>query len=409
MVFEIIEGLRIALSAIRANKLRTLLTTLGIIIGIVSVTAMATVVSGIEGGFEADMASLGTDILYVERMPWIQGPGSKWWEYRNRPRMTADVAESITKRARSVEAITTVVRTFRSASYQDRHMAGVRLAGVSYTFPEVFEVDLQDGSFFSDMDERAARNVAVIGSAVAEGLFTVEDPIGKHIRVAGARYRVIGIMEKKGQGAEGGSFEDFQVKIPFKSFSNSFGTRYRDVSVQVKIADNVDIEDAKDELTGIVRVARRLDAKDADNFDINESGSIRAAVEPVKAAIYAIGIGLTGLSLLVGGIGVMNIMFVSVKERTREIGIRKAVGAKQRTILLQFLIEAVAVSLLGGAVGVMLSFPFFLLVKSFLPAEFSLGTVMLAFGICMAVGTIFGLAPAWSAAKLEPIDALRYE
>lgn len=409
-IFEVVEGLRIALRAIRVNKLRSLLTTLGIIIGIVSVTAMATVVSGIEGEFEADMAELGTDVVYVERMPWIQGPGTKWWEYINRPRMTEEVGDAVARRSRAAEGVSTVVQTFRSASYKGNVLPrGVVVNGVSASYTDVHDVQLQDGFFFSESDDRAARRVVVIGAEIAVRLFPVEDPIGKQIRIGKERYRVIGIGLREGQGAQGASGFDWQVRIPFETFKSLYGTRYRDVSVQVKLASNFTIDEGKDELTGIVRVARKLDAKEDNNFEINESGTIRAAVEPVKAAIYAIGIGLTGLSLLVGGIGVMNIMFVSVKERTREIGIRKAVGAKRRTILLQFLIEAVAVSLLGGVVGVLLSIPIFLGVRTFMPAELGAGTVMLAFGICMAVGTIFGLAPAWSAANAEPIEALRYE
>ncbi len=409
-LFELVEGLRIALRAIRVNKLRSLLTTLGIIIGIVSVTAMATVVSGIEGEFDADMAELGTDVVYIERMPWIQGPNTKWWEFINRPRMTEDVGDVVAKRSRAAAAITTQVRTFRGAKYQGRVLPrGVVVNGVSASYPNVHDVQLQDGFFFSELDDRAARRVAVIGAEIALQLFPVEDPIGKEIRLGGTRYRVVGVGLREGEGAQGATGFDWQVRIPFGAFKAEYGTRYRDVSVQVKVADGFSVDDAKDELTGIVRVARKLDAAEADNFEINDSGAILAAVEPVKAAIYGIGIFLTGLSLLVGGIGVMNIMFVSVKERTREIGIRKAVGAKRRTILLQFLIEAVAVSLIGGVVGVLLSIPVFLGVRTFLPAELGVGVVMLAFGICMAIGIIFGLAPAWSAANAEPIDALRYE
>jgi putative ABC transport system permease protein len=409
-LFEVLEGLRIALRAIRVNKLRSLLTTLGIIIGIISVTAMATVVSGIEGEFDADMAELGTDVVYIERMPWVQGPNTKWWEFINRPRMTEDVADVVAQRSRAAEAITTTVRTFRGAKYQGRVLPrGVVVNGVSASYPTVHDVQLQDGFFFSELDDRAARRVAVIGAEIALQLFPVEDPIGKEIRLGGTRYRVVGVGLREGEGSQGASGFDWQVRIPFGAFKAEYGTRYRDVSVQVKVADDYSVDDAKDELTGIVRVARKLDAAEADNFEINESGAIRAAVEPVKAAIYGIGIFLTGLSLLVGGIGVMNIMFVSVKERTREIGIRKAVGAKRRTILLQFLIEAVAVSLIGGVVGVLLSIPIYLGVRTFLPAELGAGVVMLAFGICMAIGVIFGLAPAWSAANAEPIEALRYE
>ncbi|MFT5143845.1 MAG: putative ABC transport system permease protein [Rhodothermales bacterium] len=408
--FELVEAFRIAARSISANKLRAGLTTFGIIIGIVSVTAMATVVSGIEGQFDRQMAELGTGVLYVEAQPWVQGPGTKWWELINRPQINEGVADAIRQRSRSTSAVTIQVQTGRGVSYEGRTLPrGVAVQGVTSTYPNVHEVQLEDGAFFSDMDDRAARNVAVIGAEIATQLFPVVDPIGKEIRIGGSRFRVIGVGLREGQGAEGASGFDWQIRIPLGTFENNYGTRYRRMSVQVKVVDGVTVEDAKDELTGIVRVARRQDAAEPDNFAVNESGSIRAAVEPVKAAIYAIGIGLTGLSLLVGGIGVMNIMFVSVKERTREIGIRKAVGAKRRTILIQFLIEAVAVSLLGGLVGVILTIPIFLGIRTFLPAELGVGTVMVAFGICMAIGVVFGLAPAWTAANAEPIDALRYE
>ena len=399
----------IALRGVSTNKMRSVLTTLGIIIGIVSVTGMATVVNGIEKGFEEDMASLGADVIYIEKWPWARDPGMKWWNYINRPRITADLAEVLEERSRFVDAATAVAGTGGGASYKENSVEGVQITGATSTYPRVHLVEISDGTYFTDLDEQSNRDVVVIGSNVAENLFPFEDPIGKQIRLRGRKFRVIGVFVKQGEGSDGGSSADNTAHVPFKTFSKHWGTRWRDVSVQAKLDEGVTLEDAKDEMRGVLRVARRLDAKEDDDFELNEQASLRAQIEPIKNTIYAIGIGLTALALLVGGIGVMNIMFVTVKERTREIGIRKAVGARRRTILLQFLIEAVVICMVGGLVGVGLSVPLAMLIQLALPASLDFGTVVMAFSICVAIGTVFGLAPAWTAAKAPPIEALRYE
>lgn len=407
--FELWESLLIAIRSVRSNKMRSLLTTLGIIIGIVSVTSMATVVNGIERSFEEDMAGLGTDVIYIEKWPWVRGSGFKWWNYINRPNLTADIAEILNDRSQFVDASTAEVRTGGAASYKNRSIAGVRIRGALASYPSVHHVELSEGFFYSDMDEQGARDVAVIGAKVADELFPFSHPIGKEIRVRGRKFRVIGIFERKGQGTDSASSEDIMIRIPYNSFKKHFGVRWRDVSIHAKLIEDVELEDAKDEIRGIVRVARRLDAKEEDNFEINEQKTLREKIAPIKNAIFGIGIGLTALALLVGGIGVMNIMFVTVRERTREIGIRKAVGAKRRAILTQFLIEAVLICFLGGLVGVGLSIPIAMLVKAILPAYLGWEVIAFAFGACFLIGIVFGLAPAWTAAKSQPIDALRYE
>lgn len=405
---ELKEGFLIALRAINAQKMRSLLTTLGIIIGILSVTAMATVVNGLEEGFEQDMASLGTDVLYVEKWPW--GFVSDWWNYINRPNITPDLAEVVEEKSRYAAAATAVVSTSRSVDYKRNNLGGIRVIGLSSNYSRVHEVSIASGNFFTDIHDRSARDVVVIGAEVAERLFPSEQPLGKTIRIGGRRFDVIGVLEKEGSSAGGNSDSgDRTVQIPFTTFEKIYGTRYRDVSVRVRVVDNVEVAEAKDEITGILRVARRLDAKEDDDFEINEQETLRAQIEPIKTTIYSIGIGLTALSLLVGGIGVMNIMFVSVKERTREIGIRKAIGAKFSSILTQFLVEAIFVCSVGGVIGVVLSIPVVLGIRAILPASLDATVVGIAFLICVLVGTVFGLAPAWSAAKSEPIEALRYE
>ncbi len=408
-LLELKENLFIALRAIGTHKLRAVLTTLGIIIGIIAVTVMATVINGVEADFDENMASLGVDVLYVEKWPWVGGPSFKWWEYINRPEIEAELAEEVALRSKYVVAAVPVTSTRRSVRFQSSDLERVEIQGASASYARVHDVDLEDGRFFGDLDDRSSRAVAVLGANVAEKLFVVERPLGKAIRIGGNRFVVIGVMKKQGSGSEGPNSVDDQIKIPLETFENFFGMRRRDVSVQVRVTSEEVMEPAIDEITGILRVARGLDAFEANDFEINRQQSVREQLAPVKLAIYGIGIFLTSLSLLVGGIGVMNIMFVSVKERTREIGIRKAVGARRRAILTQFLIEAVFVCLIGGLVGVMIALGLTGLIRLILPAALPLSTVGLAFVICLIVGVIFGLAPAWTAAKAEPIEALRYE
>lgn len=408
-LFEFVESILIAVRAVWSNKMRAVLTTLGIIIGIVSVTGMATVTNGIEQGFENDIASLGTDVVYIEKWPWVNGPGFKWWEYINRPNITADLAADLNERSRMVQAATSVVSTSRSLKTEHESISSTRIMGVQANYGDIHVVDLAEGYFLTPFDDQGARNVAIIGASVADELFPFGNPIGKELKIAGNNFRVIAVMTRQGQGAEGSASEDWAVQIPFNTFKKYFGMRWRDVSVRAKIIEGVSLDVAKDEIRGVARLSRGLTVQEEDDFEINEQETLRATIEPIKNAIFGIGIGLTALALLVGGIGVMNIMFVTVRERTREIGVRKAVGARRISILMQFLVEAVVICMVGGLIGVALAFPLSMLIGAVLPASLDLGTVAMAFIICVAIGTVFGLAPAWSAAKAPPIEALRYE
>ncbi|MEM0964084.1 MAG: ABC transporter permease, partial [Bacteroidota bacterium] len=274
-------------------------------------------------------------------------------------------------------------------------------------YVETGGVEIDAGRFYTEAENRAGRAVAVIGADLVDELFPAEDPIGKSLRIAGERFQVIGTLSRRGKflGLESA---DNRAIIPMATYNRLFSSN-DNVAIKVRLADGVTQDAAIDEITGLTRLWRGLDAMAEDDFSINRQDQFRQLVEVVRVTTYSVGLFLTALALLVGGIGVMNIMFVSVKERTREIGVRKALGATRRAILFQFLVEAVAICLVGGAIGVVIAAVVALGLDQVFTAELSGGTVALAFGICAVVGVAFGLIPAWQAAKARPIEALRYE
>ena len=410
-VFEVIEGVRIAGQAIWANKMRSTLTTLGVIIGIAAVTLMATVINGLDQEFDKALSQLGTDVLYVDQFPWGQNADREWWRLRNRPAIQPALAQTIQERSRFTETAAPMADTDRRVTYRGQEMEA-EIMGSPPQYGRIRNVELRKGRFYTQAEERASRHVCVIGASVAEELFPAITPLGKEIKMGSVPCTVIGVQTKKGDSMFGGpGSPDERVLIPFNTYDKAFGVSRRwGVNVMAKVSSPDLMDRAEEELTGVVRTARGVPPGEPNNFAINDQQQVMDSFASTRVAIYGVGLFLTGLALVVGGIGVMNIMFVSVRERTKEIGIRKAVGAKQRTILFQFLVEAVIVCLIGGVIGLGVSALGAMGVSALgLTASLPMQTIVVAFVICVGVGILFGIAPAWQAATADPIEALRYE
>jgi putative ABC transport system permease protein len=405
LLTEFREGTGISWAALRANKLRSVLTTLGIIIGILTVTLMGTAIEGLNRAFLQSITMFGTDVLYVQRFPWFND--GEWWKLRNRREFTLDNARAVARQSTFARAVSTEAHLFETVQYKNHSAPGIWIVGNTEDSALVRGLSLKQGRFFSGPEVSGARPVCVLGADIASNFFPNESPVGRQIKVNDNNYEVVGVIDKMGQFLTGFNFDN-QVIIPITRLASDFSWR-PDLFIMVKVRDLDQIDDAREELRGILRKLRRLRPAEPDDFAINEQKTFLLMFRRVAATIAAAGLFITGLSLFVGGIGIMNIMFVSVAERTREIGIRKALGARRRTILVQFLIEAASICLVGGALGVGLAWPLSLALAKVLPASMSLPVVAVALLVSLATGVVAGFLPAWRAARLNPVEALRKE
>ncbi|MBN2414074.1 ABC transporter permease [candidate division KSB1 bacterium] len=404
-----VESVKIATNALRSYKLRSILTTLGIVIGVTTVITIVALIQGLNKSFERQISAIGTDTLFIDKYPWIITSNTEFFSYRNRRNIPVNYAFRIKELSSLSKAVAPTLYSRQTAKYKGRSSEGVLIIGTnadylvtSNTLPEI-------GRFLSDTDVEHRRSVCVLGWDVYQALFPNSDPIGKKIKLGGKKFKVVGVIEKK--GAMFGNSMDTNVCIPIGVFQSTFGVRWRSCDIEIKINSPELMDDAEIELTGIMRRLRGLKPGEDNDFNINKQSMLMDTYKRLTNTLWAVAIGVGSISLLVGGIGIMNILLVSVTERTREIGVRKALGARNHDVLLQFLIESMVICSIGVIIGILFAIGIAKLVAATtpIPAAITLWVVFLGVGFVITIGVFFGIYPASKAARLNPIDALRYE
>ena len=407
---EVSESFKIALFALTANKARGMLTALGIIIGIVAVIVTMTAANGLQISFRESFASVGSDVIYVSQRPWVQnGP---WFRFRNRPPITLDASDKLAERLRGKGIVNPSMGQNQSVRFQSKVLDNARVIGTTDKQTLVSNMVPSSGRFLMPFDVAYKKQVVIIGSEIASSLFDGIDPIGRDIKIGRFKFNVIGVMEEQGGSIFGGPNFDRQVFVPITTYSKVFGNRggRANVDIAIQAPSPDEMESFEFEVIGEMRKIRGLKPTEEDDFAINKLGTLLDAYNSIMGVVVLVGLGITSISLFVGGVGVMNIMFVSVTERTKEIGIRKAIGARKRNILMQFLFEALLICLFGGVIGLTFAAAITEVInQTLLPASLSPTIIIVSLVVSMLVGVISGFVPAYRGAKLDPIEALRYE
>jgi putative ABC transport system permease protein len=408
----IFSSFKMAMQELWKNKLRTFLSLFGVTIGIFCIIGVLATVNSLEHNIQNEIKSLGTNTIYIDRWDYTAGggPDYPWWKYVNRPVPKYREVEQVKKRTASAKFAAFMINVQDNAEVGDNVLSGVRLYGVTEEFSEIQPVDITYGRYISDIEFDQGINEFVVGTEIAEKLFgNVERALGKMITIRGKKGNVAGVIKKQGNQMIGGWQFDQSIVMPYK-FARNIMDEYRsDPLILVQGQDNLTSKALKDELRGTMRSVHKLSPTKDDDFALNDVNDFSDMMSAAFASINIGGFVIAGFSLLVGLFGLANIMFVSVKERTNQIGIKKAIGAKSRVILSEFLLEATFLCIIGGLIGLTLVFVLTIIFSRLLnfPVYISTGNLVLALSICIGVGILAGIIPAYIAARMDPVAAIR--
>jgi putative ABC transport system permease protein len=411
VINQVFESSSFAIEALRTNKLRTMLSTLGITIGIFCIIMVLTMVDSLERNVQSSVESLGKDVIFVDKWPWTFGPDYKWWKYMNRPNPKLDELETISEKSSLSDASALVV-TVNGATvkFESNSASSVNVLGVSHDYDKIRSFNLDDGRYFTENESRNGLPVAVLGFVIAESLFPNTSAIDKSVSIKGRKYRVIGVATKEGESMLGNSMDNI-VLLPVQNVAQfvRINSDRTNAQLQVKAKEGIALQQMEEELNGIMRSARKLKPGEEEDFALNKTTLIAEPLKQVFSVITFAGWIIGGFSMLVGGFGIANIMFVSVKERTNQIGIQKSLGAKNYFILIEFLVEAIILCLLGGVIGILLVWLLTLAVSGAVDFEIALrtGNIITGIMVSLIIGLISGFIPAYSASKLDPVVAIR--
>jgi putative ABC transport system permease protein len=406
------EGFLFALNSIVVNKLRTFLSLFGITIGIFSIISVFTALDWMEKSIRDSIASMGDKVVYVDKWPWGLDPNLKWWDIMKWPSISDADYQAVLNKSTKMEAACFTVSQSKQIKYIKNVANDAAIFAVTHDFENIRSFEIEKGRYFSPEESSSGKNVAIIGAVIAERLFDKQDPVGKYITIDKKKTYVIGVFKKEGKGGIGDNGMDEITLVPLnfgKTFINMHN-KFLDATIMIKAKEGASVQELSDETLMILRAARRLQPYEITNFSINRASIISKSFDGVFAGINIGGWIIGGFSILVGGFGIANIMFVSVRERTNIIGIQKALGAKKFFILQQFLVESVLLSLIGGLLGVLMIFIGTLIINYLwdLNMYLTIGNTLLAIFISGIIGVVAGYAPALAASKMNPVEAIGF-
>jgi putative ABC transport system permease protein len=407
---QVLESFRFAWQALRSNLLRTTLSLLGVTIGIFAIIAVFTLVDSLERNIKNSLNFLGSNVIYVQKWPWSFGSGEyQWWKYFQRPVTNYNEYRFLSERLENADAV--VAQAFKgnvTVKHGNNSMSA-RIVGATFDYEKVTTVPIVRGRYFTQQEVDLGRNIVIIGSEVEENLFPGENPVGKTIKLNGLNFVVIGAQEKKGEGLFNfGGNPDVKCLIPYGAYAKIFQSVNPSIDIILKGYDSdLGLVNLESEVRGLMRTRRGLRPLQDDNFAINRPEAVTQAIGQIFVVLTVAGWIIGGFSILIGGFGIANIMFVSVKERTNIIGIQKSLGAKNYFILFQFLFESILLSLVGGLGGILLVFLLTFVPLGSLNLQLSAGNIILGLGVSSIIGILSGIIPAYSASKLDPVIAIR--